>query len=284
MTTNSKQTDKPVALTRTRWQNARWVLQSGWFRTALAIILVGALTAAAWWQWPAISSAFGRVAEAFQPDPEPLPPIDFAPTPDPTVDGEVTGLHKALAGAISAATQLISTKRQAGVTAADLKPAEDAVAAAQAILDADVTIIPPLQARLDALNAATATLSTKTPPPPPPPTKKPTKKPTTKPGGGGGTTKPGNGGGSKGNTGGGSKGGGGSGTASTSTTLTCTGGTVRVTFRGTGGGTVKVTVSGPASGANSGSGSATVVITGPAGTYTAKATATGSVGISGSCG
>ncbi|WP_433673910.1 hypothetical protein [Microbacterium gorillae] len=288
---NSQQ---PVSLWRTPRQSIAWTLRGKPFRAALITLIVTAVAAGVVWQWPAVSWAYDKVASAFQPEQPPYIPVDFSVSVSDEVASRVDELRENLTFAVGSAGTLITSKAAEGVPADKIAPTQAALASAKEALDKGVRMVPLLTERLDRLTAATTALTAeKAPPPPPTPVVPPTEPIDTESNGGseGQGSSEGNGGFDDANTGGSdntggneSPTGGGGGVATTSSSLTCQGGTVRVTFTASGGGNVQISVSGPAGGSNSGSGSATVVVTGSGGTYSASASAEGSVAISGSCG
>lgn len=278
MVRTTKQKRRPIALTRTRVDDARWVLRSVWFRAAAGTVVLALVVAIGAWQWPTFSENLLPEASAPTNTSSPYTALSFKVGLSDSSASKVAGLRADLSKAIGVAETTIASKIDDGVAKKKTEPARNAAADATALLDEDVRFTVPLGTALDRVQKETGKLEDIEPPrdDPAPPNGGGGN------GGGGGSQPPSN---DRGNDGGGSspppRGGGGRATSSAS--ITCSGSNITVVFTARGGGTVNVSVSGPASGSNSGSGSATVSVSGPGGTYTASASASGSVSVSGQC-
>lgn len=263
-----------VRLYRSRADDARWVLRGRTARITIAALVFAAAVPLAIWQGPALSSVAQRIPALFT-----SPPPTQAETPTPTATSNAA--RDALNQDVGAATALLQAKRDSGVVGEVITATQAALAhASQVLASADATE-EDFTAASAALNAATTALEAAAPPTAAP-TEAPTQAPAPKP-----QTSAASGGGGSSNSGSGTNGtgGGGGGQATAHGAITCTGGTVKVTFvaRATSG-TVTLSVTGPADGSSSGTGSTSVTVTGPAGTYTASATGSGTVSVNASCG
>lgn len=282
MATKTSPKKQHVVLTRTRADDARWVLRSGWFRAITATTVLAVTVATGVWQWPTIKDMI--LPDSASPTTTSVPYISLgwdAGLSD-TSTSTVSRLRTDLSKAIGAADTLIDTKIADGVDKKKTEATQNAVDDATVLLDKHVRFTTPLSSALDRLKSETSKLTKVKPP------KSDPAPPSDGGGGGGDSTPPSGGGGGGGSTPPGGGGGNdspprGGGRASSSASITCSGSNVTVVFTARGGGTVNVTVSGPASGSNSGSGSATVSVSGPGGTYTASASASGTVSVSGRC-